>query len=81
MIVIRPASWKPHLGASSQGSSPNVYDHFEVWGCIAPREVVALRPTAPRRSVGKGVQEMHLLHCEHRISVEQVAQTIMEERL
>jgi hypothetical protein len=29
------------------GSSPNVNDHPEVWGCIAPRAVVALGVTAP----------------------------------
>jgi hypothetical protein len=50
-------------------------------GCIAPREVVALGATAPHRSVEKGVQEMHLPQIEHRISVEQVARTIMEEHL
>jgi len=50
-------------------------------GCIAPRDVVALGATAPHRSVGKGVQKMHLLQIEHRISVEQVAQTVMEEYL
>ena len=50
-------------------------------GCIAPRDLVALGATAPYGSVGKGVQKMHLLQIEHRISVEQVAQTVMEEYL
>jgi hypothetical protein len=50
-------------------------------GCLAHRDVVALGATAPHRSVGKGVQEMHLLQIEHHISVEQVAQTDMEEHL
>jgi hypothetical protein len=30
---------------------------------------------------GEGVHKMYLLHIEHRISVEQVAQTVMEEYL
>jgi len=50
-------------------------------GCIAPREVVALRATTPHKSVGKGVQEMQFLQIEHRISVEQVAHTLMEKNL
>jgi hypothetical protein len=50
-------------------------------GCTAPRDVVALGATAPHGSVGKGVQKMHLLQIEHRISVEQVAHTVMEEYL
>jgi hypothetical protein len=37
--------------------------------------------TAPHRCVEGGVQEMHLLQVGHRISVEQVAQTLMEEHL
>jgi len=48
-------------------------------GCIAPREVVALNATTPHKSVGKGVQEMQLLQIEHRISIEQVANTVMEK--
>ena len=50
-------------------------------GCMAPCDVVALGATAPYRSGRSGVQEMHLLHIEHRISVEQVAQTSMREYL
>ena len=50
-------------------------------GCIAPREVVALSATNLHKSVGKGVQEMQLLQIEHRISVEQVAHTVMEKNL
>jgi hypothetical protein len=50
-------------------------------GCTALRPVVALGATASHRSGWNGAQEMHLLHFEHRISVEQVAQTIMEEYL
>jgi hypothetical protein len=53
----------------------------DVWGCIAPRAVVALGATAPHRCVESRVQEMHLLQIEHRISVEQVAHTVMEEHL
>jgi hypothetical protein len=47
------------------GSSPNVNDHPGVWGCIAPRAVVALGITAPHRCVEGGLQEMHLLQIEH----------------
>jgi hypothetical protein len=50
-------------------------------GCTAPRTVVALGATAPHRCVEGGVQGMHLLQIGHRISVEQVAQTLMEEHL
>src|SRR5215208_6220673 len=50
---------------SSWGSSPNVNDHPGVWGCIAPRAVVALGITAPHRCVEGGLQEMHLLQIEH----------------
>jgi len=70
------------LGLSSQPRRRNLprarIDH-PYGGCIAPRDVVALGATAPHRSRGKGVQEMHLLQIEHLISVEQVAQTVMEE--
>ena len=52
-----------------------------IWGCIAPREVVALSATTLHKSVGKGVQEMQLLQIEHRISVEQVAHTAMEKNV
>jgi hypothetical protein len=69
------------MRASSWGSSPNVNNHPEVWGCIAPRAVVALSASAPHRCVGKGVRGMHFLQIEHRISVEQVAHTLMEEHL
>jgi hypothetical protein len=69
------------MRASSWGSSPNVNNHPQVWGCIAPRAVVGLGATAPHRCVEGGVQGMHLLQIEHRISVEQVAQTPMEEHL
>ena len=69
------------MRASSKGSSPNFDDHPEVGGCTTLRTVVALGATAPHRSGRNGVQEMHLLQIEHRISVEQVAQTVMEEHL
>jgi hypothetical protein len=69
------------MRASSWGSSPNVNGHAEGWGCIARRAVVALDTIAPHRCVEGRVQEMHLLQIEHRISVEQVAQTVMEEHL
>jgi hypothetical protein len=49
--------------------------------CIAPRAFVALGAAAPYRSGRNGVQEMHLLQIEHPISVEQVAQTVMEEHV
>jgi hypothetical protein len=49
------------------------------WCCTAPRDVIALGATAPVGSVGEGVQEMHLLLLEHGVSVEQVAQSVMEE--
>ena len=64
-----------------QGSSPSFDDHPEVGGCTTLRAVVALGATATHRSGRNGVQEMHLLHIEHRISVEQVAHTVMEEHL
>jgi hypothetical protein len=70
-----------HLCDFVLGSSPNVNDNPDVWGCIAPRAIVGLGVTAPYRCVEGGVQEMHLLQIEHRISVEQVAQTHMEEHL
>jgi hypothetical protein len=50
-------------------------------GCITPRTVVALGATALHRFDEGGVQGMHLLQIEHRISVEQVAHTVMEEYL
>jgi hypothetical protein len=38
-----------------------------------------LAATAPHGRVGKGVRKMHLLQIEHRIGVEHVAQTAMEQ--
>ena len=67
------------MRASSKGSSPSFADHPEVLGCTAPRAVVALGAAAPHRSDRNGVQEMPLLHIEHRISVAQVAQIVMEK--
>jgi hypothetical protein len=66
--------------AFSEVSQEGFKDH-PFGGCIAPRHIVALGATAPHRSVGKGVQEMHLLQIEHRISVAQVSQTVMKEYL
>jgi hypothetical protein len=64
-----------------QGSSPSFDDHPEVGGCTTLRAVVALGATASHRSGRNGVQEMYLLHIEHRVSVEQVAHTVMVEHL
>ena len=50
-------------------------------GCTALRPVVALGAAAPHRSSRNGVQEMHFLQIEYRISVAQVAQTSMREYL
>ena len=50
-------------------------------GCTALRPVVALGAAAPDRSGRNGVQEMHFLQIEYRISVAQVAQTSMREYL
>jgi hypothetical protein len=63
------------------GGSLGKFKRSPIWGCPAPRNVVALGATAPHRSVGKEVQGMHLLQIEHRISVEQAAQTVMEKYL
>ncbi len=68
-------------GPSLLPYSPKVGEGAPIWGCTTPRDVVALGATAPHGIVGKGVQEMHLLQIEHRISVEQVAQTVMGEYL
>ena len=50
---------------------------------VAPLLVLLLHwvQPLPTGAVRNGVQEMHLLQIEHRISVEQVAHTVMEEHL
>ena len=72
--------YSPNLveGEFSEVRQEGFKDH-PFGGCIAPRDDVALGATAPYRSVGKGVHERSLLQIEHRISVEQVAQTVKEE--
>jgi hypothetical protein len=68
-------------GSGVLRTSPGRLQRSPIWGCTAPRDVVALSATSPHGSVGRGVQKMRLLQIEHRISVEQVAQTVMEEYL
>jgi hypothetical protein len=76
-----PGGHRAPVGLVVLGSSPVKFQRSSIWGCTAPYDVVALGATAPQESVGKVVQKLHLLQIEHRISVEQVAQTVMEEYL
>jgi hypothetical protein len=82
--LIHQSAWKVHSRNFPVRGSPKFARNVSKithWGCTAPCAVVALSAAAPRRSGRNGVQEMHLLQVEHRISVEQVAQTLMEEHL
>ena len=44
-------------------------------------KLLHLSATTPHKSVEKRVQEMQLLQIEHRISIEQVAHTVVEKYL
>ena len=61
--------------ASILGRPPGRFQRTPIWGCTAPRHVIALGAAALRVSVEKGVLKIHLLQTALRMSVEQVTQT------
>jgi hypothetical protein len=61
------------------GGPPGRFESAPVWGCTAPRHVIALGAAAPHVSVGKEYRRCTTYGSNTRISVEQVIQTPMEE--